>query len=153
MLIRVLLSGVGVYLSPFKDVWGSRIIFAGLSKVFSQANKDQQRESNRAVNSLYSRDILGDSIDYMNERDVRFDYSCKMKTSSHLGSIKDRIGIKCSDKAKKQINIIKICLACLAWDRSQPLVNTPILIVEALNIKFPWFNQGKKKLFSFTEQY
>ena len=27
-LIKVLPSGVGVYLSPFKDVWGSRIIFA-----------------------------------------------------------------------------------------------------------------------------
>ena len=25
-LLRVLPSGVGVYLSPFKDVWGSRII-------------------------------------------------------------------------------------------------------------------------------
>ena len=56
-------------------MWGSRIIFAGLSKVFSQANKDQQRESNRAVNSLYSRDILGDSIGYMNKRDVSFDYT------------------------------------------------------------------------------
>ena len=43
VLIRVLPSGVGVYLSPFKDVGGSRIIFAGLSKVFTQANKDQQR--------------------------------------------------------------------------------------------------------------
>ena len=86
MLIRVLLSGVGVYLSPFKDVWGSRIIFAGLSKVFSQANKDQQRESNRAVNSLYSRDILGDSIDYMNERDVMFDSICNLfPFGIHLG--------------------------------------------------------------------
>ena len=40
VLIRVLPSGVGVYLSPFKDAWGSRVIFAGLSKVFTQANKD-----------------------------------------------------------------------------------------------------------------
>ena len=29
----------------------------------------------------------------MNERDVRFDSMCKMKTSSHLGAIKDRIRI------------------------------------------------------------
>ena len=28
-------SGVGVYLSPFKDVGGSRIKFAGRSKVFT----------------------------------------------------------------------------------------------------------------------
>ena len=34
-LIRVISSEVGVYLSPFKDVWGSRIIFAGPSKVFT----------------------------------------------------------------------------------------------------------------------
>ena len=34
-LIRVLSSGVGVYLSHFKNVWGSRIIFAGHSKVFT----------------------------------------------------------------------------------------------------------------------
>ena len=31
-------------MSPFTDVGGSRIIFAGPSKVFTQANKDQQRE-------------------------------------------------------------------------------------------------------------
>ena len=43
VLIRVLSSGVGVYLPPFKDVWGSRIIFAGPSKIFTQANKDQKR--------------------------------------------------------------------------------------------------------------
>ena len=35
VLIRVLPFGVGVYLSPFKDVCGSRIIFAGPSKVFT----------------------------------------------------------------------------------------------------------------------
>ena len=49
VFIKVLLSGVVVYLSPFKDVWGSRIIFAGPSKVFTRANKDQQRESNQAT--------------------------------------------------------------------------------------------------------
>ena len=48
-VLRVLPSGVGVYLSPFKDVWGSRTIFAGPSKVFTRANKDQQRELNHAV--------------------------------------------------------------------------------------------------------
>ena len=56
-------------------MWGSRIIFAGPSKVFTQANKDKQRESNHAVYSLYSTGILGDLINYMNKRDVRFDSS------------------------------------------------------------------------------
>ena len=67
VLIRVLPCGVGVYLSPFKDVWGSRIIFAGLSKVYTQANKDQQREWNDTVYSLYSPDIWGDSVDFRDE--------------------------------------------------------------------------------------
>ena len=40
VLIKVLSSGIGVYLSPFKDVRGSRIIFAGPSKIFTQTNKD-----------------------------------------------------------------------------------------------------------------
>ena len=35
VLIRVLPSGVGVYASLFKDVWDSRIIFAGPNKVFT----------------------------------------------------------------------------------------------------------------------
>ena len=41
VLIRVLPSGVGVYLSTFKDVLGSRIIFAGPNKVLTQANIEQ----------------------------------------------------------------------------------------------------------------
>ena len=37
ILLRVLPSGVGVYLSHFKDVWTSRIIFPGPNNVFTQA--------------------------------------------------------------------------------------------------------------------
>ena len=51
-LLRVLSLGIWVYLSPFKDVWGSRIIFAGPSKFFTQANQGQQRETVLAVYSL-----------------------------------------------------------------------------------------------------
>ena len=49
VLIKFLPSGVGVYLSPFKDVWGSRIKLAGPTKIFTQANREQKRESNHAV--------------------------------------------------------------------------------------------------------
>ena len=42
ILLRVLPSGVGVYLSQFKDIWGSRIIFAGSGKSFTLANKEQE---------------------------------------------------------------------------------------------------------------
>ena len=68
-------------MSPFKDVWGSRVIFAGPSKVFTRANKDQQRESNHTVYSLYNPDILGDSVDCRVGGGVRFDSCSKMKTS------------------------------------------------------------------------
>ena len=71
-LIKVLSSGVGVYLSSFKDMWESRMYLP---------NKDQQRESNYAVYSLYNSDILGDSVNCRVEGGVRFDSKSKMKTS------------------------------------------------------------------------
>ena len=70
----------------------------------------------------------------MNERDFRFDSTCKMKTSSHLGSIKDRIGIECRDKAK---------------DISEQLPVTPSVIPAEMarvqvNFKFDLVLQGMK---------
>ena len=62
VLLRVFPSGVAVYKSPFKDVTGSQIIFAGPSKFFTQANKDQQRDSSHAVYSV-SRDELNKSTE------------------------------------------------------------------------------------------
>ena len=47
VLIKVLPSGVGVYLSPFKDVVGSRIILAGPSKVFTRPTRSSK--GNRAM--------------------------------------------------------------------------------------------------------
>ena len=41
VLIKVLPSGVSVYLSPFKDVQGSRIIYAGPIKCFTRMDDDQ----------------------------------------------------------------------------------------------------------------
>ena len=38
VLLRVLPFGVGVYLIPFTDIYGSRIIFAGPHKFFTQGN-------------------------------------------------------------------------------------------------------------------
>ena len=51
ILIRVLPSGVGFCLSQFKDIWGSRIIFAGPSKLFTLANKEIE---SKTVNAIYS---------------------------------------------------------------------------------------------------
>ena len=52
VLLRVLSSGIGVYLSPFKDVWDSRIIFAGPSKFFTQANIEQHKGTVHAIYSV-----------------------------------------------------------------------------------------------------
>ena len=91
VLIKVLLSGVGVYLSPFKDVWGSRIIFAGPSKIFTQANRELQRESNHAVYSHNAREHLLESIDCMDKREIRFDSKCKITTSFFSSPIEGEI--------------------------------------------------------------
>ena len=38
-LIKILPSGVGVYRSAFRDIWGSNLIFAGPHKTFTNANR------------------------------------------------------------------------------------------------------------------
>ena len=52
------------------------------------------------VYSLYSADILRDSIDCGVEGGVRFDSKHKMKTSPLMGPSKDEVNIGCSDKTK-----------------------------------------------------
>ena len=47
VLIKVLPSGVGVYLPPFMDIDGSRIIYAGPSKCFTRIDDDQNLELNK----------------------------------------------------------------------------------------------------------
>ena len=49
MLIKVLPSGVAVYLSPFKDIYGSRLIFAGPHKSFSEGDDKKHTEMSNAV--------------------------------------------------------------------------------------------------------
>ena len=80
VLIRVLQSGVVAYRSPFKDVGGSQIIFAGFSKFFTQANKDQQRESSHAVYSVY-RDKLNKSMEYNIIGELRSESISKVQIS------------------------------------------------------------------------
>ena len=91
VLIRVLPSGVGVDLNPFKDVWGSRIIFAGPNKVFTQANREQKRDSNHAVYTVDIREQLMETSSYMNNREIRFDSVGKIKTSLYSSPIEDEI--------------------------------------------------------------
>ena len=49
VLVKVLPSGVAVYLSPFKDIYGSRLIFAGPHKSFTKADGGVKTEMSNAV--------------------------------------------------------------------------------------------------------
>ena len=49
VLIKTLDSGVAVYKSPFKDVFGSCIIFAGPHKAFTKGNKNITNEVSLAI--------------------------------------------------------------------------------------------------------
>ena len=73
MLLKVLPSGVGVYLSPFKDVWGLRIIFAGPNKVFTKTNKEQLRDSNHAVYAFNTRKGMDEDDHNLQNKEIRFD--------------------------------------------------------------------------------
>ena len=67
VLIKVLPSGVAVYLSPFKDIYGSRLIFAGPHKSFTRGNDENYAEMSNAVFLIRER-ILEDMNDEMEER-------------------------------------------------------------------------------------
>ena len=68
VLIKVLPSGVGVYLSPFKDVDGSRIIYAGPCKCFTRMDNDQNLDSNYAIYSVFSKGIENEIINTLKTR-------------------------------------------------------------------------------------
>ena len=63
-MLRVLPSGVGVYLSQFKDIWGSRIIFAGPRKLFNLANEELE---SKTVYAIYSAMQTYEKTDYIGE--------------------------------------------------------------------------------------
>ena len=67
ILIKTLNSGVGVYKSPFKDIFGSRIIFAGPHASFTRGNRGIQEEVSHAVFHINRRQeerLSGVSIPY-----------------------------------------------------------------------------------------
>jgi len=61
LLLKRLPSGVAVYLSPFKDVYGSRIIFAGPHKSFTEANKGIKNPMSNAV--FFMKQKIEDELD------------------------------------------------------------------------------------------
>ena len=49
VLVTILPSGVGVYRSPFEDIWGSRLIFAGPHASFSRTHGKLNNEFSHAI--------------------------------------------------------------------------------------------------------
>ena len=49
VLIKVLPSGIVVYMSPFKDIYGSRLIFAGPHRSFTKGDDGKRTEMSNAV--------------------------------------------------------------------------------------------------------
>ena len=68
-LIKILPSGVGVYKSPFRDIFGSRIIFAGPHSCFTSGNHELNNDVNLAVFKL--RSIERDTLNPVMEIPVR----------------------------------------------------------------------------------
>ena len=83
VLIKVLPSGVGVYLSPFKDMEGSRIIYAGPSKCFTRTDDDLNREWNHAVDTVSCTDTMEESYNTKARGggESRFEPKCKVRNS------------------------------------------------------------------------
>ena len=73
-------------MSRCKDVGGSRIIFAGPSKFFTQANKDQQIETIHAVYSV-RKDYLKEDVKTNNFGEFRSESISKVKISHHINCI------------------------------------------------------------------
>ena len=90
-LLKVLPSGVGVYLSPFKDIWDSRIIFAGPNKVFTKTKKEQLRDSNHEMYTFEASEGLVDDWEDFQTREIRFDSIGRIKNSLYSSPIEDEI--------------------------------------------------------------
>ena len=56
-LLQVLPSGIGVYRSVFKDIWGSQIIFAGPHTSFTSTNLGSKEESSLAIFTVREEDL------------------------------------------------------------------------------------------------
>ena len=61
VLVKVLPSGIAVYLSQFKDIYGSRMIFAGPHKSFTRSDNGMKTEMSNAVFSL--RDQIHENLE------------------------------------------------------------------------------------------
>ena len=61
VLIKVLPTGNAVYLSPFKDIYGSRMIFAGPHKSFTKSDNGLKMEMTNAV--FFMKDQIHETLE------------------------------------------------------------------------------------------
>ena len=80
-----------MYLSPFNNVWGSRIIFAWPNKVFTKANWKQLRDSNHAVYTCEVGKKVESPNEVLRSREIRFDSIGRIKTPLYSSPIEDDI--------------------------------------------------------------
>ena len=57
-LITILPSGVGVYKSPFVDIFGSRVIYLGPHSSFSRVNSSLSKDLSRAIFHMREKPII-----------------------------------------------------------------------------------------------
>ena len=62
VLVKILPSGVAVYRSPFKDVYGSRMIFAGPHKSLTKDDKGMRVEMSNAVFFLRNQNPIQEEV-------------------------------------------------------------------------------------------
>ena len=95
-------SGLGVYRSPFKDKFGSRICFGGPHRVFSKANQQNSHNTSHAVmlvqefsnfqNSVFGNNFIPYSEEFMplesqeNIRSLEFRTTIDMKSGCQVES-------------------------------------------------------------------
>ena len=65
VLVKVLPSGIAVYLSLFKDIYGSRVIFAGPHKSFTKGDNGIKVEMSNAV--FFVRDLINVKVKEEND--------------------------------------------------------------------------------------
>jgi len=77
VLITTLPSGISVYRSPFKDIWGSRIIFAGPHQTFTRTNQDSLSQYHFAA--LFMQDQVSRVVTDFDVREIFYSHYADKK--------------------------------------------------------------------------
>ena len=166
ILLKILPSGVAVYRSPFKDVFGSRIIFGGPHKSFknksagmmtsnavflvqateNEASDDQEQAEKDLMNFLPSVSCPGKGaaeellIDLYNEQGFRF--QSHLKQEGYLETLLDISSPELNEPIL-QPRATNMDMETSLLDTSSPEINAPILQpgVNSMNTRKPEKNR------------